>query len=102
MGIGLEWKRLDPWLTKSTTNLCSNGSVQLLIFSCLLTTLLLLKGISKSYYTLNMRLLEEFYKPLYKLLAWSLGREDSLEKGMATYSCILAWRILWSEETGRL
>ena len=27
----------------------------------------------------------------------SLGREDPLEKGMATYSSILAWRIPWTE-----
>ena len=27
----------------------------------------------------------------------SLGREDLLEKGMATYSGILAWRIAWTE-----
>ena len=32
----------------------------------------------------------------------SLGWEDSLEKGMATHSSILAWRILWTEEPGRL
>ena len=32
--------------------------------------------------------------------AWvhSLGQEDPLEKGMATYSSILAWRIPWTEE----
>ena len=29
-----------------------------------------------------------------------LGREDSLEKGMATHSSILAWRIPWTEEPG--
>ena len=28
--------------------------------------------------------------------AWSLGWEDPLEKGKATHSSILAWRILWS------
>ena len=28
----------------------------------------------------------------------SLGGEDSLEKGMATHSTILAWRIPWTEE----
>ena len=28
----------------------------------------------------------------------SLGWEDHLEKGIATYSSILAWRILWTEE----
>ena len=32
----------------------------------------------------------------------SLGWEDPLEKGMATHSSILAWRILWTEEPGRL
>ena len=32
----------------------------------------------------------------------SLGREDPLEEGTATLSSILAWRIQWTEETGRL
>ena len=32
----------------------------------------------------------------------SLGQEDPLEKGMATLSSILAWRIPWTEELGRL
>ena len=33
---------------------------------------------------------------------WSLGREDLLEKEMATHSSILAWRIPWTKETGGL
>ena len=32
----------------------------------------------------------------------SLGGEDPLEKGMATHSSILTWRIPWTEEAGRL
>ena len=32
----------------------------------------------------------------------SLGQEDPLEEGMATHSRILAWRIPWTEEPGRL
>ena len=32
----------------------------------------------------------------------SLGREDPLEKGMATHSSILAWEIPWTEEPGGL
>ena len=32
----------------------------------------------------------------------SLGREDPLEKEMATHSSILAWRIPWREELGGL
>ena len=35
-------------------------------------------------------------------LLMDLGQEDPLEKGMATYSSILAWRIQWTEEPGGL
>ena len=34
--------------------------------------------------------------------AQSLGWEDPLEQEMATYSNILAWKIPWTEESGRL
>ena len=33
---------------------------------------------------------------------WSLGWEDPLEKGMASHSSILAWKIPWTEEPGGL
>ena len=33
---------------------------------------------------------------------WSLGQEDPLEESVATHSSILAWRIPWTEEPGRL
>ena len=32
----------------------------------------------------------------------SLGQEDPLEKGMATHSSTLAWKIPWMEEPGKL
>ena len=37
------------------------------------------------------------------LAVWDifLGQEDPLEKKMATHANILAWRILWTEESGR-
>ena len=34
--------------------------------------------------------------------AQTLGREDPLEKEMATHSSILDWKIPWTEEPGRL
>ena len=34
--------------------------------------------------------------------ALSLGQEDPLEKKMATHSSVLAWKIPWTEEPGRL
>ena len=36
--------------------------------------------------------------PMQEMQVQSLGQEDPLEKGMATYSSILAWEILWTEE----
>ena len=37
-----------------------------------------------------------------KMQVRALGQEDHLEKGMAAHSSILAWRIPWTEEPGRL
>ena len=37
-----------------------------------------------------------------EMRVWILGQEDALEEGMATHSSILAWRIPWTEEPGRL
>ena len=39
---------------------------------------------------------------VWETLVQPLGQEDPLEKGMATHSSILAWRIPWTEEPGRL
>ena len=40
--------------------------------------------------------------PMQETQVWSLGGEDPLEEGMAIYSSILAWRILWTEDPGGL
>ena len=47
---------------------------------------------------------QEVKNLLAMLETWvrSLGREDPLEKGMATHSSILAWGILWTEVPGGL
>ena len=39
---------------------------------------------------------------MWETQVWALGWEDPLEKGMATHSSTLAWRIPWTEETGEL
>ena len=39
---------------------------------------------------------------MQETLVQSLGWEDPLEKGIATHSSILAWRIPWMEEPGKL
>ena len=35
-------------------------------------------------------------------LVWSLGQEDPLKEEIATHSSVLAWKIPWTEEPGRL
>ena len=40
--------------------------------------------------------------PIQETWVRSLGREDPLEKETATHSSILAWRVSWTEEPGRL
>ena len=39
---------------------------------------------------------------MWEMWVLSLGQKDPLEKGMAVHSSILVWRILWTEEPGRL
>ena len=39
---------------------------------------------------------------MQEMWVWSLDGEDPLEKEMASYSSILAWRIPWTEEPGEL
>ena len=42
------------------------------------------------------------FLPMQETQVQSLGWEDPLEEEMATHSSILAWRILWTQEPGRL
>ena len=48
------------------------------------------------------RLMAQLVKNLPAIQVLSLGREDSLEKGMATHFSILSWNIPWTEKPGRL
>ena len=61
----------------------------------------------------SLEVLTEFYTslvaqtvkrlpPVQETRVQSLGQEDPLEKEMATHSSILAWRISWTMEPGRL
>ena len=42
------------------------------------------------------------YKEMQEMWVQCLGWKDPLEKGMATHSSILAWKITWREEPGGL
>ena len=53
------------------------------------------KGFSVTQTAKNLHAMEETWFQ-------SSGREDPLEKGMATHSSLLAWESPWTEETDRL
>ena len=57
---------------------------------------------SKYSITLPVAQLVKNLPSMLKTRVRSLGQEDLLEKGMATHSSILAWRIPWIEELSRL
>ena len=61
--------------------------------------------LGKYYIKLRTSLVSQTIKKLpamWKTQVQSLGQEDPQEKRMATHSSILAWRIPWTEEPGRL
>ena len=73
------------------SSLCSDTSCNCLFATCL-----------APYWA---SLVAETVKNLPAMLeTWgqSLGQKDLLEDGMATHSCILAWRILWTVEPSGL
>ena len=73
-----------------------------LFFSCDIT---FFSFISTFLCTIGASLVAQRLKRLLAMQeTWvqSLGQEDPLEKEMATHSSILAWRIPWMEEPGRL
>ena len=58
--------------------------------------------LSTDYTTLMVAQMVKHMPTMPETWVQSLGREDLLEKEMATQSSILAWRNLWTEEPGRL
>ena len=59
--------------------------------------LLILSAIKKEWTSLV-----KYLPTMRETRVQSLGWEDPLEKEMATHSSILAWKIPWTEEPGRL
>ena len=60
------------------------------------------KGIGYPFQYSWASLVAQLVKNLPAMRETGLGWEDPLEKEMATHSSILAWRIPWTEELGRL
>ena len=75
------------------------------ILCCLLLLCVLAESLFFFFFNSRASLMAQMVKNLpavQKTWIWFLGWEDPLEKGMATHSSILAWRIQWTKEPGRL
>ena len=59
-------------------------------------------GGTLSYWTSLVAQMVKRLSTMWETWVRSLGWEDSLEKEMATHASILAWKIPWAEEPGRL
>ena len=70
-----------------------------------ISVLLVTKFYKKYIYVYDTSLVDQTVKNLpvmRETQLWSLGQEDPLEKGRATHSSILDWRIPWTEDPGGL
>ena len=65
---------------------------------CIYVCVCMCKGFPGSSVVKNLPAMQE----LQEMQVRSLGREDPLEEGVAIHSSILAWRMPWMEQTGRL
>ena len=65
-------------------------------------TLILLKLNCGNYWTSLVAQTVKNMPAMQETWVQSVGQEDPLEEGMATHSSILAWRIPWTREPGRL
>ena len=77
-------------MTKSFVIKCNRNSPKARALLCSISSSLMVSQMVK-----NLPAIQETW-------VRSLGREDPLEKEMATHSSILAWRIPWMEELGGL
>ena len=59
------------------------------------------RSIHVTYFSLVAQMLKNL-PAMQETQVQSLGREDALEKGMATHSSLLAWRIPWTQEPGEI
>ena len=104
MGEGLEVEIIKGFEESFWRDLCRNGwflQVHFIVSSTVLFLPLNLGSLRQLETSLVAQRLK-CLPTMRETQVQSLGREDPLEQEMATHSSILAWRIPWKEEPGRL
>ena len=91
----------DRQVLMGTVHVCSlRGSLTLIPTDCLIQ--MLIKHVLNVAMAFQVAQQETMHLPVQETWVQPLGWEDPLEKGMATHSSILAWKIPWTEGLGRL
>jgi len=96
------WREIKIWLGISFIFICQIWQFNLKSSVNLSKSLLLFES---QFPDIGASLIVQMVKnppAIWETWVQSLGQEDLLEKGMATHSSILAWRIPWTEESGKL
>ena len=95
----LSVNRVKIWVVTSEITLI----LQTLWHDLSISSCNLVKSLIRLHYTQHMVAQMVKHLPaMRETKVWSLGREDPLEKEMATHSSTLAWKIPWTEEPSSL
>ena len=94
--VNLAWKKKINFVFSKESKLVS-------IYQCNIPHRVseIMEGFTVSWISLVAQMVKNL-PPVQDTQVQSLGREDPLEKGMATHSSTLAWSIPWTEEPGWL
>ena len=98
LGIAKSWTLLSDW---TELMLSSTLTVPFYFLTCSVQGFQFLHIFANTGVSLMAQTLKSL-PAVQETQVWSLGREDLLEKEMATHSSILAWKMPWMEEPGRL
>ena len=98
-GLNGKWKALKNKKDHKNGQCCSEATGK--CYCCLICSELFLLLLSLIRASLVAQMVKRL-PAMRETRVQSLGGEDLLEKGMATHSSTLAWKIPWTEDPGRL
>ena len=103
MATGIEKVRLIPIPKKGNAKECLNyHTIAFISHASKVTLKTLQASLNSTSWTSLVAQTVKRLPTMWETQVQSLRREDFLEKEMATHSSILAWKISWTEEPGRL
>ena len=100
-GVAKSWTRLSDWIELNLSSASELLDDQVHYQWAILLWKKIFVAVSLNSASLVAQMVKNL-PAMQETQVWSLGQENPQEKGMATHSSILAWRISWTEEPGGL